>query len=221
MKNLLRVSALLIIMIVMYWNDACFGIVPAFLNKTGESKEQYFYVRENRVILRIFPGNRARAIASIDSGAICNGIYHIGEWVQVKFENGREGFIHQSLLSPYSPGSGIYLQSDQNLITNLIDDSINVVLAEQSKKIKETSSKMTVWMRIAIFSLMVNVVLVVLVLKKIFEKKKAIKEYVDFKELATIQKSRETLQEEVDLLRRTNKNLEKKILQLEEKLNKE
>lgn len=221
MKFIITLSGICILMILPKWTSVCFGAIPAIQNKTVESQEQYFYVRGNGVILHRSPGIKARSIARVDSGAICKGIYHIGEWVQVKFDNDREGFIHQSQLSPCTQESSQSSRSDQNLITNLIDDSINSVLSEQLKKINKTSATATLWMWIAIFSLIVNGALVVLILKEILEKKKALKDYIDFKELATIQKSRETLYEEVDLLRRANKNLEKKILQLAEKLKKE
>jgi hypothetical protein len=192
---------------------------PISQDETNNAEARYFYVRENSVLLHKSPGIRAKSIARVDSGAICKAVYHIGEWVQVRFDDKREGFIHQSLLSPCLPDPE-KSQLNKSLITELVDDSGSDLSSARQRGAEGVPPKNGLWQWIAIISIMGNLLFMGTVLKYLFSRQKALREYMEFRELATVQRSRESLQDEIDTLSRKNKNLEKKIMLLEEKFKK-
>ncbi len=204
-----------ILMAALIFSSSIWAGSPAIADRVQSqaegSGERYFYVVRNNVNLHKSPGMRTGVVARADSGEICRHEYEIGEWILVQFADQRQGFMHVSMLAPYSPGAGAGSVSLGEYAGGFNEQRLPADMSELSTEYEGQSG---VWKWAAFGSMLINLVLLFLFGKKMYEEKLNAGDYDKLRELAKIEESKETLKRELYLAVRQNKRLEDQIARL-------
>ena len=185
-------------------------------------KDQYYFIMDNEVNLRKTPGFKTAIIAAIDSGEICRYEYEIGDWILVNFSDNRKGFIHKSLLAPYIPLTEP--PRPFSLVASIraagrTESGESFGTAEHIMPFEGGYTLFGIrWSIIALFSIGLNLVVFILLAKHRLSLMKSANSYDELKELAGVEKSKDSLKRELRLSSQYNRRLEKTISDLRAQL---
>jgi len=91
-KSTLMVAALMIA-----------GMMALTLAGTASADPKFLYVKSNAANIRAIPSIQSEVLATAAFGDRLYGMDHIGDWYQVKLDDGRVGFIYDELVTDDHP----------------------------------------------------------------------------------------------------------------------
>jgi uncharacterized protein YgiM (DUF1202 family) len=208
----MRIIIIPVLLSVVIFIHGRIGAVPG---AQETEREQYFYVLKHNVNIRTSPGYGTRVIMQVDSGDIFKSNYTMGGWILAEFPGGLKGFIHSSLVASYE----MEQSSNEPVVhSNDTEDYGSVDFCTGALNgDRETEGRLNYahnWRLTAAISLLLNILFVLLVIRRWYIKKRMARDYDMLKELTKMDESKETLRRELFLALRHNQRLEKVISSL-------
>lgn len=123
------------------------GMMALALAGNASADPKFLYVKSNAANIRAIPSIQSEVLATAAFGDRLYGMDHVGDWYQVKLDDGRVGFIYDELVTDDHP-ENLYVEVDMANVRELNNIYSPVVATVKAGAVLKSMGKKDDWYKV-------------------------------------------------------------------------